>query len=308
MKDNKNYIMGRDFASNVAAGLSVSSTLFPLESAKKALQQGEKLNLSKVEVFKKLFKTGMIGEYVAYRGLPVFALNIVPTTLIQLTAEKRLEEYIPNDASNAMLSVRALACGTIGATTATIVENTITRQQVLKSKFIPTFIGDMWKESPARMFKTYPFIAIRDSIFTFHMFFLKPFVEGYLKENYPNSVLSSKFVSTIPLAILGATLSHPFDTVATNLQATHDKSDYQKMFNKLVNSNDGYKSLFRGLTFRIPLFYGFLLIIPFIRDECSKLIDKKYSGNQLNGQGFFVKSSDDGAHQAKNNFASIRPK
>lgn len=299
---NDNYDLGKTIASNLMAGLAVSTLFFPLESLKKVLQQGEKFNLSYNQIYRQLRATGQVAGYVPYRGLPVFALNIIPTTFIQLTVEKALEEYIPSDSSNAMLVLRALTSGAIGAVTATIVENTITRQQVLKTDFIPT-LKEMWKVSPARMFKTYPLIAIRDAIFTLNLFFVHPKIEKYLKENQSDSVLSTRYISAIPLAIFGAVFSHPFDTLATNLQKTHEKSNYLKALNQLVKNDLGFRSLYRGLQARIPLFYGFIVVIPGVRNRCEAFIDRNFGTdeskkvsedkkNLLSNQSFFQKDSD----------------
>lgn len=274
-EDAARYILARTVVSNLVAGLVVSALFFPLESAKKIFQQGKRFDLSYKDMFSELRISGHIQGYVPYRGLPVFALNIVPTTFIQLTVEKELQKYIPNDSSNTMLILRALTSGSIGAVTATIVENTITRQQVMQGKFIPT-LRDMWNISPSRVFKTYPLIAIRDSIFTLNLFFLHPKVERYLKDKYSDRFLSSSYFSAIPLSVLGATLSHPFDTLATNLQKTHEKSDYQKILKELLNSQLGFRSLFRGLFARIPLFYGFIVAIPEARKRCVSFIDSRF--------------------------------
>lgn len=309
------YTMARDFAANAAAGLAVSSTLFPLESAKKLMQRGEELKLSKREIFRQLFKTGKVGDYVAYRGFSVFALNIVPTTFIQLTAEKNLAEYIPDDAPAPLLAVRAIACGILGAITATVVENTITRQQVTKANFIPA-LKDMWAISPLRLFKTFPLIAVRDSIFTLNLFFINPVIQKYLKENYSdNNVLSSKYFSAFLSTLIGATASHSFDTVATKLQESHGKSNYVETFNQLINSKNektnlrnGYSALFRGFSFRLPLFYGFIMMIPSARKECTDYIDREFnvtSTSKLNNQSFFVRPAAERVLESKSDHKAL---
>ncbi len=43
--------------------------------------------ITKIEIFRQLFKTGKIGDYVAYRGFSVFALNIVLLVLVCISLQ-----------------------------------------------------------------------------------------------------------------------------------------------------------------------------------------------------------------------------
>lgn len=161
-----------------------------------------------------------------------------------------------------------MVAGLTGAATGTVVENTITKQQMLKSGPIAA-VKDMYQEGGLRRFwKTYSHIGTRDGIFAFFMFTVVPEAEKHMdQKNYTDN---QKLLSGFLLCIAGAALSHPSDIIATRIQESHGKVSTREMVKTMYNES-GYKGFFKGLTSRSGLFFVFVHGLP----EMRKLIDHK---------------------------------
>ena len=232
----------RNFFAGSMAGLFIAYTTFPLEAMKKLRQVGIKR-----------------AEYGVpfYRGSAVFAGNIIPTTALQFGINNLLSPWAGNDAPKYQQFAVAMASGIGGAVTATFVENTIIRQQVMRCGPIAA-IQDMAAQSYLRPWKSFPLIAGRDAIFTAWMFIVAPTVRTHVDATYGSSYI---LPASIAIGVLGATLSHPFDTMATRLQKTHARLTYGAVCRNLI-TEFGKMGLLRGLPFRMLLFIIFSNVLP----------------------------------------------
>ncbi len=281
------YPLFRNISSSIVAGTTVASLTFPAESLKKWMQSNQEtldknyqilkdakitpqsLGSSWVNNFVTVKDAVCKSEYIPYRGLSVFVVNIVPTTIIQFMVEETLKKVMPST-PNLYQSVAASAfCGVVGAVNATFIENTIVRQQVMKAGPIST-INDMFRNSIFRPWKSYPGIATRDGIFTLFMLNIIPNAVAIAKDNFGDWTAVPVRVA---MSFAGAALSHPFDTVATLQQKSHEKAPFIDTAKKLYQEH-GVKGFYRGVMCRTLMFGTFAYVLPKVRDLAAEKIDE----------------------------------
>ncbi len=254
--------IARGFIAGSLAGITVAYSTFPLEALKKVRQVGGMLKETKVPL---------------YRGSLVFAGNIVPTTTIQMGVNNILAHFVHQEDPLLKKIIGNIVCGSAGALTGTFVENAIVRQQIMQCGPLNA-IKNMFEQSYLRPWKSYPLIATRDSIFINWMFLVTPSVQKYIAEKDKRFI----FPATLLAGFVGAAVSHPFDTIATNMQATHERHGYLKTFTTLMAAG-GATTLFRGLPFRIGLFTFFSTFIPAVAKDADDGLKNGY----LQGPYFF---------------------
>ena len=79
------------------------------------------------------------------------------------------------------------------------------------------------------------------------------------------------------MCTLGAAASHPFDTVATQMQKNHFKQSALSVFKSTVASR-GLFGLWRGLPARVCLFFAFSQLIPKAQQQVQPVTDRMVSG------------------------------
>ena len=229
-----------DLVTGSAAGVAIAYSTFPAEALKKR------------------WETNQTTHFKYYRGSLLFAANIVPTTAIQWTTDGVVRQYLPENAHWLQQLAASAFCGVTGAITATPVENSVVRQQVLEVGAVPV-IKDMLQQGMLRPWKTYPLIATRDGIFTMFMMSILPALDAYTKTN--NYSEWSQWGANAMGSSVGAALSHPFDAVASNIQMTHQRIRAADMA-KMMYSRGGVAEFYKGIFPRLFLFFAFSNGIP----------------------------------------------
>lgn len=257
------YNLKKKFKQNFYSGLSVSLVLFPFEAMKKLLQvSGFKFLLTDArESLKKFMNLSRTYKFEAFRGCPIFCLNIIPTTFIQLLSNDLLEPHVPKGPNEQYWRyAKDMGCGMFGATFATIVEGCITRQTMLQCNFLKA-LRTIASQGIFKLWTSYPLIAMRDGIFTSFLFGIKPRFNEATKGRDPVSTLAL----SICLNTSGAVISHPFDTIATNKQKAPQLSAREIV--QQLYAKAGIRAFLTGLGPRIILFNGFLEIIPRVKQR-----------------------------------------
>jgi len=271
---NSNF--ARDFFSSVTAGTAIAYSTFMFEGLKKRLQTGQKISWKFSDLF---------------AGSTSFAVSITPTTTIQMTADSVMKRYMPDDASPLTKLMQSAFCGIQGAIVATPVENIIIRQQMAKAgpKWV---IKDMYNQGGMfRFWKTFNLIATRDGIFTACMLFVNDKVVTFAKDKFGSK---AEYPALLAVSAIGAGLSHPFDTIATNRQKDHAKTSLVQFTSNFINQH-GYKGLYKGIGPRFGLFFAFSNLIPFFRDySATNIYDKHIANSSVasSGMGFFGRKHD----------------
>lgn len=250
--------------SNLAAGVVVAYGTFPLEGLKKHIQQlKEPVNLYKLTDLKYMQKT--FEGFQFYRGSSIFAANIVPATAIQLTVDDMVKQYAqPNTMTYNGL---ALLPGVLGSFTGVVVENCVARQQVMKCGPSEA-MADMFAQGYLRPWKSLPLIATRDGIFTACMFSANDELAGLAEDHFG---IYASYAVRLMVSALGAGLSHPFDTLATQMQRTHESISYYEAASKFV-AEHGVSGLYKGFGPRFGLFLTFSNLIPVIKNQADDIL------------------------------------
>lgn len=261
-----------------SSGCSIAYLSFPLEGLKKWLQ---------ADFHKRALKSGKVEDQLhLYRGSFIFALNIVPTVTLQYSFRHISRSWIDN--GNVLQSfIASFACGVAGAPTATMVERAVVYQQKLRTnKVLPAFKAIYYEGGIKGFFRSFSMIAARDGGFTTWMFMVNPIVDRWTKDNCPPGF-------SLPIQLLanlcGATITHPFDTVATVMQSSEVKLSAKQAALNLWNSTNqknGLKKFWsaysKGLFCRWTLFPFYAIIIPEFDNFFRRNIDsEKYQNGTL---------------------------
>lgn len=268
--------VGRDLMSSTVAGIFTAYGSFPAESYKKYIQSSQ------------------TGRFHPYRGSTIFAVNIIPTTAIQLTTDGYLHTFMQKDAPHSHKIAASFYCGVQGAILATVVENCILHQQLHKLGPTSTMLK-MIKHSPLRPWKSFSMIAMRDGIFTSYMLWAGKETEEYAKRIMPASYTP---IAKFAVSILGTAISQPFDVIGTHMQKTDNKISIIDATKQVMQANN-YKNIFAGFIPRLFMFYTFGTFVPFIKEHVDDILDhperarEKISECKNNIYGLFKTSSSD---------------
>ena len=242
-KQNGLTEFNRDLVTASMASLLIAYTTFPVKAFKKYQQAEQKAR-------------GI--PFKPFRGSTPFVANIVPTSAIQLATKGVLSQCLPENANFLQQLIASGFCGVTGAITATPVENSIVRQQVMQAGAMPT-IKDMLQHGYLRPWKTFYLIAARDAIFAMLMLSVLPSLGTYAQKN--NLDARYYWFANIASTAVFTALSHPFDTVATNLQMTHERKSSITVA-KTLYKKEGMLAFSRGFNARLFLVFAFANGIP----------------------------------------------
>ncbi len=257
IKSNNRLIQSKfasDFVSSVAAGTTIAYTFFPAEAYKKYLQ-----NIKQGVTPKKFYP---------YRGSLIFAVNIVPTTTIQVTTDGYIQKYLQADASVPQKIAGSFYCGVQGALFATVVENCILKQQNEEIKPLEA-LRRMARVSPLRPWKSYSMIATRDGIFTAYMLGISKETEKFSKQFNSNYAY---YALNFGIGVLGTALSHPFDSIATHMQGTDTKISVRQAATEIIQTK-GLQGMYKGFIPRVIMFTAFGNIIPLVKKHIDGCIE-----------------------------------
>lgn len=250
--------------SSMMSGAVVSFTLFPVELIKKSLVAN--MYDREFNFRENVRKLNLI------RGANIFALNIIPTTTIQLFTNDMISPYIRNDASLSLKLLGSAFCGFQGAICATFIENFVTQ---LVKKDISSFqaLKNLFEIGWLRPWASFSLIATRDAIFTICLLCINPEVRNYMQKNYSGKY-GLEMLASFSVGFIGTILSHPFDTVATRVQTENTPQKIPAVVKEIFQSH-GYKGFFKALWCRVILFNCFTNMIPFVKKFIDKQAGKK---------------------------------
>lgn len=297
---NQAVEIASSFLSGSAAGATVAYTLFPFEAFKKYMQR---YGITPASLFNySEMKRNFAREaFYPYRGSAVFAVNIVPTTAIQLTSETFLKSVMPETNSVYSQIGISVMSGVFGAITATPVENFVARSQALNATGTIKYgnlevMADLYKQSLLRPWKSYPLIATRDGIFTFCMLWASPTASQKAQELFGES-RKVDVAARFAVSLLGATVSHIPDTLATLSQITHNRVSVYETARSIIARN-GYAGFLAGLPPRFALFFAFSNAIPYVQKVTNPYADQVVR-NGMNRLGLFGATKDRSAVEIK---------
>jgi hypothetical protein len=256
------------------AGFGVAAATFPFEQLKKRYQGNEipGQGFGKISNTFKLIAQRKLPVYGP--GLGIFSMQVGPATAIAFSAKQLLGEQ---KSDNLFIEAsKAFAAGAMGATVATVVEGTVRRQQIYSEQAgrpvnAVTALGKMVREHGiASPFQSYAGISGRDGIFTLYMMFALPQAASFAQSMGWSAPAQYAFQTLVLFS--GVPISHPFDTVATQVQQNFAKESYWQTISRMYQE-DGVRSYFRGVSMRAILFPFYAIALPKLTEGISNLID-----------------------------------
>lgn len=204
----------------------------PLIRVKNDFQQGKKLSLKPHEL---------------YKGSGVNVACMVPTTGVQIMANKALENVLPGD-DTLSKTERAMAAGALAAPLASVTETVVIHQQNTGKNALDTIDYLIKNAGKGVLGRGMLATALRDSGFTVGYLTAYPLLEKNIRKHIDNPAIATA-LGGVTAGVGTAIVTHPFDTIKTHMQVDYKKAKARTMWQtiKTIYQKDGYKGLFKGV-------------------------------------------------------------
>ena len=271
--DRMNFYRG--MLVDAVSGATAGTTCFVFEGLKNRLQRGEITPRD----FYQLTNGNLIRVLhpkEAFRGVSSFAGSVALNATAGLTFSKIIRDLPFYDEKSEKHQLgSAVAGGMFGGIFSTGAENMIVVQQELKSGPVRAW-SYMITQGPTRPFVGLRELMIREAGFIGSVLYFGPKASQVTLEKTNSEALA--LLSGVGVGIVGATITHPADTLATWRQKHNGTLTFIGGAKDLYEK-DGVKTFFRGVGARIWLFTGCFLILENLRPFINEHIDK-YSDSQ----------------------------
>ena len=186
---------------------------------------------------------------ILYRGFGVNVACMAPTTAIQISVNKTLEEkFARNDVLSTTL--RAFAAGAISALASSPTELIVLTQQNEGKNAYKTIRGLISQEGLAVLSRGFVAKSLRDGGFGVGFLSMYPWLNNKIR----NSVIDNEPLALIGAGVIGgagtAIATHPFDTISTRMQADYKQKNI-KSFRQAIKTiyiTEGLPAFFKGVT------------------------------------------------------------
>ena len=245
------------FASSSLGGATGGLLCYPPEGFKKRSQTGQKITFNPVEI---------------YRGSGAFATSVMLASLTQMSFFKAFQSLPGYDKDSALWNVSSsLMSGMLGATVgSTPVENIILTQQLNKTNPLNA-IKIMLGQGVFRPWVGLPQLAMREAGFGLTMLWGARAAYDAVLQLSDSASLA--YGGQIAAGIVGATVTQPFDTMATYRQHRDGKISSVDTVKKIY-SEKGFGGFFKGLKHRSVLFTGCAVTIPYVEEKIRNALAK----------------------------------
>lgn len=259
-KNNSSYSKTLSLANSLVIGSVAGMTEVlvdqPLIYCKNMLQQGQKISLD---------------PRVLYRGFGVNISCMVPTTALQIAANSALEDIIPGiDTSTMML--RAFGAGALSALTSTPTELIVLQQQNAGTSTRVTIQNFIEQQGYGVLYRGVSPKALRDGVFCVGYLSLYPVLKNEIRATYIDSDPMAMLIAGMSAGVVTAVASHPFDTVATLMQADYARKQNVTMLQtaSALYRQNGAKGFFKGV---VPRGTRVAMAIPLMNEVQQRLTD-----------------------------------
>lgn len=258
MNANKNDKWWYPMVSGVFSGTAGGYSCYMFEGWKKSKQA--KLDIPKIWQLKEVF-----------RGANSFALTLGPVSMVQVVLYSWMKKnFLTEKSSSFQQNMVGIFSGSMGAFVSAPVEHIIVTQR--KQKVGPLdAIKYLIKKNAFYAWTGLPPLWFREAGFGFTMLVGAENSEKYLKKTFN---MNLEPLGSIGTGIIGATLTHPFDAIATKKQTSENPLSSIEAA-KNIFKEEGSKGFTKGLGYRICLFTGCSIVIG----KTNKYIQEKLSNN-----------------------------
>ena len=237
----------------------------PLVYFKNSIQQGKSISWS---------------PKIWYRGLFANLFGLVPVTAAQVTINHMLLEYLKKHHNEpTTIDKITAACGA-GAMAALIASPTelVMLQQQNSGQNVYSVIKQIMSKSPQarRMLRGFMPTAVRDGGFTAGYLAISPLIQDKAKEYISNEVVTS-IGSGIAAGLVATTITHPWDTIKTKMQASLENPSAKSMLKttQSIYNNEGIKGFFKGISARGLRVASAITIMSSVTRKATEFIEGK---------------------------------
>lgn len=239
-----------------------------------------------------------------YRGANAFALPLAPVSIVQVSVNTSLRNSLPKDADEGLKICVDVLSGSMGALVSAPVEHIVLTQRKFNIgpiQAIKKLAGNGY---------TYPWtglkpLMVREAGFGFTMLTGAEKAGTWLSESYHSLFpgIDLKPVGMIGTGIVGAAVTHPFDTIATRKQLSNNRISMSQAATEVYKKH-GLSGFFLGYRHRAFLFTGCALIMNAVNKEFDKRMESR-KANLNNHATFFAKSSQDRVNSKGERVSSV---
>lgn len=254
-------------ASAALGGAAGAAAAYPFEGLKKSVQSGLITGLR--PALKLFFQPREL-----YRGTSAFAGSLIPTTIIQMSLQNYFDSLALSDTDK---QASVVLSGASGAFASAAAEKLILTQRYLKMGPSDAVKYVVKNQGFFALWHGFTPLAIREAVFGACM------LKFGQKAN-----AEFGFAGTIGVGFAGAVISHPFDAIATQMQLStfannangETKPVTAREVAKKIIKEQGVKSLYKGLGWRLGLFTTCMVTIPKASTAIDKVLDSVYADDK----------------------------
>lgn len=245
--NNQNGVIGWHVVFSAALGGSGGAFFnFPFEGLKKRIQTGQQISLHLKEL---------------YRGATPFAVSVTIATVASMTFNDLLRKIPGYDYSSPVCNgASAITSGMLGALVgSTPVENVILTQQLKQMRPTQAIVTMVKERGLRRLWVGFPELALREAGFAGAMLWGVDAARAQVLSKTDSKPLAE--AAALGVGVVGAVITHPFDTVATIKQKSDGRLSSRQAIEEIYRGY-GLKGFFRGVSSRVVLFTGCAYTIP----------------------------------------------
>ena len=189
-----------------------------------------------------------------FRGSIGNSVLLTPTAVIQQLSDQYWKQQGSANPSNQIAAT--LFSGAVGGVASTVVENMLLQQQIKKASASQALIS-LYEQSPTRIFRGMQMIMLREAIFGWC------YLSGVVQAgNYAAEHYGARYRMPVQILVgmMGALVSHPFDTTATTMQQ-HGYTKTRHAVQHLLREPNAIKAFYKGGLMRMGLFTTGIIVV-----------------------------------------------
>lgn len=252
---------------NATVGMAVGaievSCLQPLNYAKNMIQQGAKVSLNPL---------------VMYRGVGANIVNMGSCTMLQFVVGGSLKQKVLAGEQRTLSIAEEIGCGigagSFSALVGSPLELVMIQQQRTGRNTVETLKSIA---NPSLISRGFIGTAVREALWTCGYLSIPAIVKPRLMESFPDTFDSNE-KARVPAALIGAFcgcyLTHPFDTIKTCMQGDIKREKFGTLTDtaKVLYKESSIPGFFRGATFRYGRMVLAVGMMDFLKENIGPLL------------------------------------
>lgn len=248
------------------AGTTEVSLLQPIIFVKYAVQEGRRLPVNPLHY---------------YRGYGLNVASFAPITATQFGSSNFAESLIKKHFHRNLTQLDTVGCAALGGAISSVFSSPSELVQIQQQRTglsLGAAVRSVVQQHGAlTLYRGWTPMLVRESIYTAAYLGLMPVLRGALEGTGGLPDGAPLLISGISAGVIGATASHPADTIKTRMQAFLEVDklpQYRSVSSTTQNllAEGGWTKLFAGLSSRVARIVAATFILNFARDELTPRI------------------------------------